>query len=266
MISLAHSAPATLSETCHRHAGRGEQRHHLGAAGEGPDHQFAAAVVLEMARGRPSRWRHRPRRETPAPERRLQARGIVVAVLQAEDDRIGREVRRHFRGGIRRIGGLDAAQHQLRAPHAAGIEAGVDPYMLAKGLRIHQQAVAADRLDVLRPPDQHHLPSGTSQHPAVVAAHRPAPITATFISPAPQCTSPDEKCGTSRGRDLAICIVPGHLALRRATPDQPQLALPCRQSLSRIRHGARSMAALGNISGDGRRSCFRFRMEVPRGF
>jgi hypothetical protein len=81
-------------------------------------------------------------------------------------------VRAHLRRSAFRVGGLDAEQHQLGASHGADFRAGLDRHMRLEGLRIEQQAVAADRLDVLRPADQHHRMAGTRQHAAVIATHR----------------------------------------------------------------------------------------------
>ena len=88
----------------HRHAGEGELRDHLGAAVKGADHQFAAAVVAQVAGPGHLGGDVDHGGMHGATKRRLQALGVVVTVLQAQHDCAGREVRRHFRGGISRIG------------------------------------------------------------------------------------------------------------------------------------------------------------------
>jgi hypothetical protein len=154
----------------HRHAGEGELGDHLGAAVKGADHQLAAPVVAQVAGpGHLGGDIHHGGMHRP-PQRRLQAFGVVVAVLQAQHDDIGRKVRRHFRGGLQGIGRLHAAQHHVGAVDAAGVGACGDLDVLLEGLRFHVEAVALIASTCARPADQHHLAAGPRQHAAVVAA------------------------------------------------------------------------------------------------
>ena len=51
---------------------------------------------------------------------------------------------------------------------------GAHGYMLSESLRIQQQAVAANRRDLLWPADQHHLAAIVGLPAAVVATHHPS--------------------------------------------------------------------------------------------
>jgi hypothetical protein len=62
----------------------------------------------------------------------------------------GGEMRRHFGRGLQGVGGLHAAQHHVGAGDAGRPRWRRDPYMLLEALRFHVEAVAIDRLDMLR--------------------------------------------------------------------------------------------------------------------
>ncbi|TPW00693.1 MAG: hypothetical protein FD124_3964 [Alphaproteobacteria bacterium] len=173
MISLAHSAPATLLEICVGTPASENSFSSSSLADDSPiDHQVAAAVMLDTARPAHFAGDVDDRRDDLAPEQRLQALGIVDAILQTEDDRRRVEVRRHLGCRVFGVGRFDAAEHELRSPYAAGVAAGLHGNVRLEELRVHEQAVAAYRRHMLRAPDQKHGMSGASQHAAVVAADR----------------------------------------------------------------------------------------------
>jgi hypothetical protein len=215
----------------HRHAGQGEFGDHLGAAVEGADHQLAAAVVAQVAgAGHLGGDIDHGRVHRPA-QRRLQAFGIVVAVLQAEHDGIGGEVGRHFGRGLRRVSvDFHAAQDQVGAGDAVGLRCSPRRlHVLVEAQGFHVQAVALDLVDMGRAADQHHLAPGARQHAAVetadgagaehgglhfccrlAAAKRAVTMSmlftwATSHSPTSASSQPACGCGPAHGRPL----VPG---------------------------------------------------------
>ncbi len=171
MISLTHSAPRTLPEISVGTPAAAQRLRHGFARRRRLDHQFAAAVVLDVAgAGHLGRDVNDRRCDLPRRQHRAQPVGVVHAVLQAQHQRARRQVRLDLCAGGFGIGGLDAEQDEVRALDGTGVRAGRDPHVLVEGPGFHAQAVAGNGVHVLRPRDQHDVMAGAGQHAAEVAA------------------------------------------------------------------------------------------------
>ena len=102
---------------------------------------------------------------------RLQALGVVHAVLQAEHHSALGQVRGQRAARALGVGGFDAKKHPLRAICGAGIGAGGHAHPFSEGLRFKQQAAGVDGRGVVRAGNQGDLVACARQHAAVITAH-----------------------------------------------------------------------------------------------
>ena len=100
---------------------------------------------------------------------------VLDAVLQADDQRAVRQVRRDQLRDARGVDGLDADEHDARLAHGGEVDGRAHGDRLVPGDALEPQAPALDRVDVRGPPDQRHGMAGTREHAAEVAADRARP-------------------------------------------------------------------------------------------
>src|SRR6266481_4907261 len=112
-MSLAHSAPMTLSDTSTGTPAAPNAAAMRALAAEGPHVPRSSHLDRDVDHG----GNHL------APERGGEALRVVDAVLQREDDRIALEVWGERGAGALRIGRLHREEHQLRAARAARLRA-----------------------------------------------------------------------------------------------------------------------------------------------
>ena len=134
------------------------------------DHEVAPAVVLDdprlgHRRGDIDHGRHDGLGHAPGDRRR-----VLDAVLQAEDERAGAEMRRHRVGHRFGVGRLDAEQHQVGALHRRELDARRDGHDLDPIGAFEAQARALDRLDVRGTADQGDGMAGLGERGAEEAA------------------------------------------------------------------------------------------------
>ena len=155
----------------HRHGGCRKQRCQRVAVGGGSDHQITAPVVLHMARAGHLCGDVDHGRCDLALQQRLQALGVVDAVLQAEHLCIVHEVRSDFCTRSFGVAGLHAHQHQRRPRDDSGFGTRLHRQMRLERRGVQKQAIATHCLHMRGAPDQAHRVAGACQHAAVVAAH-----------------------------------------------------------------------------------------------
>jgi hypothetical protein len=98
-------------------------------------------------------------------------RDVVHAVLQTDDNRARRKMRRDGTCGFFGVKRLHTKQHEFGVAHTRWIRGRFDGNMLLEGHGIDQKSAAADRFGVRRSGNQRHAATRAREHAAKIRSH-----------------------------------------------------------------------------------------------
>ena len=170
MTSLLHSVTVDVLGDRGVDAGGLERlRQRLARAG-GTDGEVAAAVMPDVAGPGHFAADIDHRRNNGVAGDRAQTRRIVDAVLQAEDRCLRPQAPGKRAAGFLGIGRLDAKQHEIRRGEGGCVGGGLSGQVSPEGLRVQQQAIGVDGVDMRLPADEGDVMSRLQQQSSIVAS------------------------------------------------------------------------------------------------
>jgi hypothetical protein len=173
-------------------AGRVKHLRQRFARGSGADRDVSAAVMPDVsgpghfAADIDHRWNDGVAGELP------ETLWIVDAVLQAENRCLPPQTSGQGPAGFLGIGRLDAEQHQVRRGEGGCVRSGLRGQVSLEELRVQQQPMRVDGVDMRWPADERHVMSCPEQQPPIVT---------------PDGSRPDD-------RDLHACLLDSAGAVR----------------------------------------------------